>query len=57
MLKGVQQEVEVENEQNYFEVLHAPNVKEAKETEHWLCTQKERDLIYKSVRAKDKSGF
>ena len=29
----------------------------AKKTEHWLCTQKERDFIYKSVQAKDKSGF
>ena len=27
VLKGVQQEVEVENERKYFEVLHAPYVK------------------------------
>ena len=27
MLKGVQQDVEVENEKEYFEVLHAPYVK------------------------------
>ena len=54
VLKGVQQDVELEKKGDYFEVLNAPYVrgffggtsKEIKETGYWFCSQEGREDVH-----------
>ena len=61
VLKGVQQDVEVENQKDFFEVLHAPYVKgfseEVEETSNWSGSQKTRHNVFEPLQIETESGW
>ena len=63
VLKGVEQDVEVENGKDYFEVLHAPYVKgftgfskEFKKTEQWSCPKEGGNIVLSLMQVEAKEG-
>ena len=61
-LKGVQQDVEVENQKDFFEVLHALYVKgrfteEVEETSNWSGLQKTRHNVFEPLQIETESGL